>query len=65
MNPGKDDTAARRAELGTVVAIYNVRPDWYEGEWPEEPPRAMALVKWPGHKKLTFEPLASLIQVQL
>lgn len=62
MNPGQDDRAARRAELGTVIGIWNEAPDWFEGDWPGEP---MALIKWPGHKKLTFEPLASLIQVQL
>ena len=49
-------------QLGTVIGIWNKAPDWFEGDWPREP---MALIKWPGHKKLTFEPLASLIQVQL
>ena len=65
MIPGQDDKAARRDELGTVVGIYNVAPDWFEGDWPEEPPRAMAVMKWPGRKKLTVEPISNLIQVQL
>jgi hypothetical protein len=61
----KDDKVARRTELGTIVGIWPTAPDWFEGDWPEEPPRAMALVKWPGHKKLTFEPIGNLITVQL
>ncbi len=66
MTPGQGDKAARRAKLGTVVAVYNgPAPDWFEGDWPEEPPRAVAIVKWPGRKKLTVEPVGDLIQVQL
>lgn len=63
--PSVDDKVARRDELGTVVGIITQKPEWFEGEWPEERPRAMALVKWPGHKKLTFEPMSNLITVQL
>lgn len=59
------DKVVRRAELGTIAGIYNERPDWYEGDWPESPPRAMAIIKWPGRKKLTVEPVSSLITVNL
>ena len=30
--PGVDDRVARRAELGTIVGIYPVKPDWFEGD---------------------------------
>ena len=63
------DRVTREAELGTIVALCPDRPDWFEGEWPEPPPRGssrgMAIVKWPGRKKLTMEPVGSLITVQL
>jgi hypothetical protein len=60
-----DDTVARRAELGTIVEIYGQRPEWFEGDWPESSPRGVAVIKWPGRKKLTVEPIASLITVPL
>lgn len=63
--PGVDDRVARRAEVGTIVGIYSVKPDWFEGDWPESTPRGMAIIKWPGRKKLTIEPVSSLITVQL
>jgi hypothetical protein len=52
---------ARRAELGTVVAITSVgdKPATYEGAWPQHGGR-MAVVAWPGRKKLTIEPLDNL-----
>lgn len=60
------DRVARRAELGTVIGIYHGQQlDWFEGTWPGEPPRAVAVIKWPGRKKLTVEPIGNLIQVQL
>jgi hypothetical protein len=63
--PGVDDKVARRAALGTVLGIYTQQPDWFEGDWPETQPRAVAIVKWPGRKKLTVEPVGGLITVQL
>ncbi len=63
--PDVGDRVARRAELGTIVGIYPDKPDWFEGDWPESPHRAMAVLKWPGRKKLTVEPVSSLITVQL
>lgn len=63
--PQADNTVACRAELGTIIAVYNARPDWYEGDWPESSPRAMAIIKWPGRKKLTVEPVGDLITVSL
>ena len=63
--PDLGDRVARRTELGTIVGIYTTQPDWFEGDWPESSPRAMAVVKWPGRKKLTVEPVGSLITVQL
>ncbi|HYV80802.1 MAG TPA: hypothetical protein VE979_21990 [Streptosporangiaceae bacterium] len=59
------DKVARRAALGTIVGIYGQQPDWFEGDWPEEQPRAVAIIKWPGRKKLTVEPVGDLITVQL
>jgi hypothetical protein len=65
--PDVGDRVVRRAELGTIVGIYPDKPGWFEGEWPESPPRGprgMTIIKWPGRKKLTVEPVASLITVQ-
>jgi hypothetical protein len=60
------DRVARRAELGTIIGIYRGQQlDWFEGTWPEEPPRAVAVIKWSGRKKLTAEPVSDLITVQL
>lgn len=63
--PDVGDKVARRAELGTIAGIYSERPDWYEGDWPESRPQALAIIKWPGHKKLTVEPVSDLITVRL
>jgi hypothetical protein len=62
--PKVDDRVARKAELGTIVGIYADKPDWFEGNWPESQPRGMAIIKWPGRKKLTVEPVGSLITFQ-
>jgi hypothetical protein len=60
------DKVARRAELGTVVLAVAVGdpPEGFEGAWPESPPRGVAIIAWPGRKKLTVEPVESLITVQ-
>jgi hypothetical protein len=63
--PAIGDKVGRRAALGTVIGIYPQQPDWYEGDWPESHPRGVAIVKWPGRKKLTIEPVGDLITVQL
>jgi hypothetical protein len=60
-----DDKVARRDELGTITGIYPDAPEWFEGDWPQGPPRGMAIVKWPGRKKLTVEPISNLITVKL
>jgi hypothetical protein len=56
---------ARRDALGTVIGIYSSQPDWFEGDWPESRPIAVAVIKWAGRKKLTVEPMGNLITVQL
>jgi hypothetical protein len=64
MYPGMNDNTARRAELGTVVGVYNEKPDWYDSDdWPDR--GAVALIKWPGDQALRLEPLAGLIKIDL
>ena len=63
--PDTGDQVARRLELGTVLYTFPAgdKPDGYEGDWPETG-RRMAVVHWPGRKKLAVEPAANLITVQ-
>ena len=63
--PSVDDRVARRNALGTVIGIYAEQPDWFDGDWPESHPRGVAIIKWPGRKKLTVEPVGDLITVPL
>jgi hypothetical protein len=63
--PAVNDKVARRDALGTVIGIYSSQPGWFEGDWPESSPRAVAIIKWPGRKKLTVESVANLITVTL
>jgi hypothetical protein len=65
LKPG--DKVARISELGTVVGAIRVGdpPDEFEGDWPTDFPghqgRRMAVIAWPGRKKLAIEPEESLI----
>ena len=58
----KGDKVARKAALGTVVAILAAgeRPEGFKGDWPESPQTGVAAIAWPGRKKLTVEPLSAL-----
>jgi hypothetical protein len=53
---------ARRDKMGAVVGITSLaeRPEWFEGDWPEDSSR-VAIIAWPGRKKLTVEPVHSLM----
>jgi len=48
--------------MGTVVAMfmaYSFTGPPPPGDWPE--PTKMAVISWPGRKKLTVEPVDSLL----
>lgn len=53
---------ARKEKMGTVVGIFHAftfADPQPPGDWPE--PTKMAIVQWPGRKKLTVEPPDSLL----
>jgi hypothetical protein len=63
--PDVGDKVARRDSMGTVIMTFPVDepPAGFEGAWPGSPPRRLAVVAWPGRKKLAVIPASELITI--